>query len=58
MKISHTRFFDLIRSGFSLLHSQALVLSKLPDILICNDRVKILKNGDQVEFYIANDQST
>ena len=58
MKMSHTRFTDLIRSEFSLLHSEALVVTKLPDILIRNDRdVKRLKNGDQVEFYIVNDQN-
>ena len=57
MKMSHTSFTDLIRSEFSLLHSQALVVTKLPDILIRNDRdVKRLKNGDQVEFHIVNDQ--
>ena len=57
MKMSHTRFTDLIRSEFSLLHSEALVVTKLPDILIRNDRdVKRLKNGDQVEFYIVDDQ--
>ena len=62
MKKSHTRFIDLInliRSEFSLLDSQVLVVTKLPDILILNNRdVKRLKNGDQVEFYIVNDQST
>ena len=59
MKMSHTRFIDLIRSEFSLLDSQALVVNKLPDILIRNERVvKRLKNSDQVEFYIVNDQST
>ena len=59
MKMSHTRFIDLSRSEFSLLDSQALVVTKLPDILIRNDRdVKRLRNGDQVEFYIVNDQST
>ena len=59
MKKSHTRSIDLIRSEFSLLDSQALVVTKLPDILIRNDRdVKSLKNGDQLEFYIVNDQST
>ena len=59
MKMSHTRFIDFIRSEFSLLNSQVLVVTKLPDILIRNDRdVKRLKNGDQVEFYIVNDQST
>ena len=53
MKKSHTRSIDLIRSEFSLL------VTKLPDILIRNDRdVKSLKNGDQLEFYIVNDQST
>ena len=58
MKMSHTIFIDLIGSGFSLCDSQALVVTKLPDILICNDRnVKRLKNGDQAEFYIVNDQS-
>ena len=59
MKISHTRSIDLIRSEFSLPNSQALVVTKLPDTMIRNDRdVKILKNGDQVEFYIVNDQRT
>ena len=59
MKMSHTRFIDLIRSEFSFLDSQALVVTKLPDILIRNDRdVKRLKNGDQVEFCFVNDQST
>ena len=59
MKMSHTRFIDLSRSEFSLHDSQALVVTKLPDILIGNDRdVKRLRNGDQVEFYIVNDQST
>ena len=59
MKISHTRSIDLIRSEFSLPNSQALVVTKLPDTVIRNDRdVKILKNGDQVEFYIVNDQRT
>ena len=59
MKMSHTRFIDLSRSEFSLLDAQALVVTKLPDILIRNDRdVKRLRNGDQVEFYIVNDQST
>ena len=59
MKISHTRSIDLIRSEFGLPNSQALVVTKLPDTMIRNDRdVKILKNGDQVEFYIVNDQRT
>ena len=59
MKISHTRSIDLIRSEFSLPNSQALVVTKLTDTMIRNDRdVKILKNGDQVEFYIVNDQRT
>ena len=42
-----------------LLNSQALILAKLPDILIRNDRdVKKLKNDDQVEFYFVNGRST
>ena len=42
-----------------LLNSRALVLAKLPDILIRNDRdVKKLKNDDQVEFYFVNGRST
>ena len=55
MKMSHTSFTDLIRSEFSLLHSQALVVTKLPDILIRNDRdVKRLKNGDQKYIMLCN----
>ena len=38
MKMSHTRFIDLIRSEFTLLNSQVLVVTKLPDIFIRNDR--------------------
>ena len=50
---------DLISSEFSLLDSQALAVIKLPYILIRNDRdVNRLKNGEQVEFYIVNDQIT
>ena len=42
-----------------LLNSQALVLAKLPDILIRNDRdKKKLKNDDQVGFYFVNGRST
>ena len=61
MTMSHTytyTYIGLIRSEFSLLHSQAL-LHKTPDILICHDRdLKRLKIGDQVGFYIVNDRRT
>ena len=59
MKMSYTRFIHLIRSEFSLLDSQALFVTNFPDILIRNGKdIKRLKNGDQVEFCIVNDQST
>ena len=59
MTISHIKFIDLIKSEFNLLDSQELVVTKLPDIWVRNDRdVKRLKNGDQLEFYIVNNQST
>ena len=57
--MSYTRFIHLIRSEFSLLDSQALFVTNFPDILIRNGKdIKRLKNGDQVEFCIVNDQST
>ena len=57
IKMSHIRFINSFRSEFSLLDSQALVVAKLPDISIRNHRdTKRLNNGDQVEFYIVNDQ--
>ena len=49
----------LVRSEFSLLDSQALVVTKLPDISIRNDKdVKGLKSGGQVSFSIVNHQNT
>ena len=49
---------DMKISHISLPDSQTLVVTKFPEVLIRNDRdVRRLKNGDQVQLHIVNDQS-
>ena len=46
------KLLDVIKTEFELNSSQALVVTKLPDIMIRNDKdVKRLKDGDELEFF-------